>query len=141
MTSPDDANAEVERVPLKVVPIFVTAIEEPEAVEPEVVVEPEPEAAPRRRTPWVAVAAGILALGTVGVHVAALVVATDGRFELGTILGYVAIGLSALAVLTGIAAAIVGRLRGWAVAAAVLGLVANPYLLLLVLRSLSGASG
>ena len=139
MTSPDDANAEVERVPLKVVPIFVTAIEEPEAVEPEVVVEPEPQREPGRRTPWVAVAAGILALGTVGVHIAALVVATGGAFELGTMLGYVAIGLSALAVLTGIAAAVVGRLRGWAVAAAVVGLLANPYLLLVVLRLLSGA--
>ena len=140
MTSPDDTSiGEVERVPLKVVPIFVTAIEEvpepPEADDDDVVVN---EGEPKPRTPAVLIAAVVLALAAVGVHIAAIVVATAGDFPAGTILGYVAIGLSVLAVVVGVVAAIVGRGRVWAIVAASVGLLANPFLLLVALRFLSG---
>lgn len=132
MTSPGD----VERVPLKVVPIFVTPIEE----EPEVPDEPAEvvEEAPRARRPWVGLVAVALTLATIGVHVAAIAVATDGDFPLGTLLGYIAIGVSVLAVVVGVLAAIIGRGRAWGIGAAVVAVLANPVVLLIVLRFLSG---
>lgn len=132
MTSP----GEVERVPLKVVPIYVTPIEdEPEAPEeePEVV-----EEALRVRRPWIGLAAVALTVATIGVHAAAIVVASNGDFPTGTLLGYIAIGLSALAVVVGLVAAVVGRGRAWGIAAAVVAVLANPWVLLIVLRFLSG---
>ena len=181
MTSPEEPTAadappqgEVERVPLKVVPIFVQPIED----EPELVEEqdedadtvPSAEAAPRRRTRVVGIAAALLALGTIGVHIAAvvvssagdfatgaqlgwavallaaatigvhiaaIVVASSGDFATGTVLSYVAIGLSALAVVAGISGAIVGPRRAWGIVAALVAVLANPVVLLWLLRQLS----
>lgn len=130
---------EVERVPLKVVPIFVQPIEEePEAPDApdEDLVEEEP--APKPRTPLFAAAAGLLALATVAVHIAAIAVATGGDFPTGTFLGYFAVGLSGLAIVVGAVAIIRGRYRAWAIAAVVLAVLANPVVLLVVLRFLSG---
>ena len=137
-TSADDPTpTEVERVPLKVVPIFVTPIEdEPEvpAEEPQLV--EEPDARPRR--PWVGLGAVALTLATIAVHVAALVVSTAGDFPTGTLLAYVATGVSAAAVVVGIVAAILGRGRAWGIAAALVAVLANPIVLLAILRFLSG---
>ena len=144
--APDDAppHGEVERVPLKVVPIFVQPIVD----EPELVVEDDDddldpavsaEDEPRRRTRLVGIAAAVLALGTIGVHIAAVVVSSAGDFATGAQLGWVAIGLSALAVLVGVVAAIIGRGRAWGIVAALVAVLANPYVLLTVLRLLSGA--
>ena len=151
MTSPEEPNApddapphgEVERVPLKVVPIFVQPIVD----EPELVVEDDDdldaavsaEDEPRRRTRLVGIAAMVLALGTIGVHIAAVVVSSAGDFVAGAQLGWVAIGLSALAVLVGLVAAIIGRGRAWGIVAVLVAVLANPYVLLTVLRLLSGA--
>ena len=150
MTSPEEPTAadappqgEVERVPLKVVPIFVQPIED----EPELVEEqdedadavPSAEAAPRRRTRVVGIAAALLALGTIGVHIAAVVVSSAGDFGTGAQLGWIAIGLSALAVVVGVIAAVIGSGRAWGIAAALVAVLANPYVLLTVLRLLSGA--
>ena len=148
MTSPEEPTAaqpqgEVERVPLKVVPIFVQPIVD----EPELVVEDDDdldaavsaEDEPRRRTRLVGIAAMVLALGTIGVHIAAVVVSSAGDFVAGAQLGWVAIGLSALAVLVGLVAAIIGRGRAWGIVAALVAVLANPYVLLTVLRLLSGA--
>ena len=134
MTSPDSPSAaEVERVPLKVVPIYVQPIEEePELVE-EVVVE---EPAPRRRPPvWIA--AVVFALATIGVHIAAIVVASAGDFPTGTLLGYIAIVLSVLAVVAALVAVVLGRGRLWAILAAIVAVLANPFVLLTVLTGLS----
>ncbi len=135
MTSPDSPSAaEVERVPLKVVPIYVQPIDdEPEPVEEVVVEEPAP---PRRPPVWIA--AVVLALGTIGVHIAAIVVASAGDFPTGTLLGYVAIGLSLLSVIAGVVAAILGRGRTWGIVAAVIAVLANPFVLLTLLTWLSG---
>jgi len=140
--TPDPAQpaGEVERVPLKVVPIFVQPIEdEPEAAdeEPEADIVEE-EAPPRRPRPWLGVIAVLLALGTIGVHIAAVVVASSGEFALGTTLGYVAIGVSALAALVGIVAAVIGRGRITGILAALVAILANPLVLLALLRFLSG---
>ena len=143
--APDDAppHGEVERVPLKVVPIFVQPIVD----EPELVVEDDDdldaavsaEDEPRRRTRLVGIAAMVLALGTIGVHIAAVVVSSAGDFATGAQLGWVAIGLSALAVLVGVIAAIIGRGRAWGIVAVLVAVLANPYVLLTALRLLSGA--
>jgi hypothetical protein len=135
VTSPDSPSAaEVERVPLKVVPIYVQPIDdEPEPVEEVVVEEPAP---PRRPPVWIA--AVVLALGTIGVHIAAIVVASAGDFPTGTLLGYVAIGLSLLSVIAGVVAAILGRGRTWGIVAAVIAVLANPFVLLTLLTWLSG---
>jgi hypothetical protein len=109
-TSADEATpTDVERVPLKVVPIFVTPIEdEPEVPEDEPQLVEEPVARPRR--PWLGLAAVVLTLGTIGVHVAALIVSTAGDFPAGTLLAY----------------------------AAIVAVLANPVVLLAILRFLSG---
>jgi hypothetical protein len=140
VTSPDDISlGEVERVPLKVVPIFVQPIEDepepPETPDDEFVAEEHGRA---RRRPYVGIAAVLLALGTVGVHIAAVVVASGGDFPGGELLGYVAIGISALAAVVGLLAAIVGWGRAWGITAIVIAVLANPWVLLMVLRFLSG---
>ena len=145
-TGPDELAAdgprlgEVERVPLKVVPIYVHPIEDEPPVEQaedaDEVLDEEP--APKRRTAAYAFSAVVLALGTVAVHIAALVVATEGDFPAGTLLGYIAVGLSVLAVLTGIVAVIRRRAWVWALIATVVAVLANPVVLLAVLRFLSG---
>ena len=69
---------------------------------------------------------------------AAIAVATAGDFPTGTYLGYVAIGLSVLAVVVGVTAVIIGHGRVWAVPAIAVAVLANPWVLLTVLRFLSG---
>jgi hypothetical protein len=131
----------VERVPLKVVPYYVQPIEdEPEAEPPLDGEEPPKEPARESRVPrWIVGAAALLvALATVAVHIAALVIASADDAVTSTLLAYVAIGLSAVAVIVGILAIVLRRGRPWGIVAVVLGLVANPYLLLTVLRWASG---
>ena len=144
MTSPDEpTNSEVERVPLKVVPLYVEPLpDETDETEPELVVEDEGEdlasaRSARTRTPLVGIAAAVFALGTIGVHIAAIVVSSAGDFVLGAQLGWIAIGLSALALVVGLVAAIFGLGRAWGITAAVVAVLANPYVLLFVLTALS----
>ena len=92
------------------------------------------------RSPAVGAAALGLAAVTAIAHIIAVVVASANDFDLGTTLGYVAIGLSVLAVVLGALAVILDRGRRLGVASVALGLVANPYILLLLLR-LVGSSG
>jgi hypothetical protein len=97
----------------------------------EVVVEPTNSA-------LVGLAAAVLAIATIVVHVVAIVVASGGDFPASTILGYLAIALSVLAVAGGVTAAILDRGRRIGVIAAVIGVLANPWVLLVVLRFFSG---
>lgn len=85
---------------------------------------------------------GLIALGlatltalTVGVAVS---LAATGGFAIGTLLGYVAIALSAAAVVLGVVAAVANRGRRIGIAAAVVGVLANPLVLLVTLRLLAG---
>lgn len=129
----------LDRLPTKVVPYVVTgyAEEEQEPVDPEQPAESAAEAS-RTKTAWVGIVALGLSVCAAVLHVIAVVVASGNDFEPATLLGYGAIGVSALGVIVGIVAVIMGRGRRWGVAAIVLGLIANPLLLLVVLRFASG---
>ena len=129
MTTP----GEVERVPIKVVPYYVQD-------EPDVEVEPDPDPVvepvetPRRRTRLVGIGAAVLALATVALTAAAVVISSGGDFPLGTFLAYVAIGTSAAAVLVALVAIVGGFGRRWGIGALVVGVLANPLVLLTVLN-------
>lgn len=129
---------ELEKVPIKVVPIYIEPVYE-EYVDPVPPVADEaPPPAPRRST-LIGQLAFTAALATVVTHVIAVVVASANLWTTGTVLGYIAIGLSALAVVGGTVAIILRRGSRYGMVAIVLGLIANPFLLLVVLRFLSGA--
>ncbi|MDJ0336366.1 hypothetical protein QMG83_14140 [Salinibacterium sp. G-O1] len=134
-----DSSGSVERVPLKVVPMFIEeqTIELPE--EP-VTPPPEPaEAAPRGPLPWVGVISIVLGVVAAIVQIIAIVGATDGDLELGIVLGYLAVIIAIAAVFLGIAAIIVKRGRRAGVVGILLGILANPLILLMILRFLDGA--
>ena len=97
---------------------------------------PTPRERRRPRSPGrIALSAGIL---TPLVVSAGILAATDGAFLVGTVLAFVAIGTSGIAVLLGLVAAVGGWARGAGIAAIVLGVVANPILLLRGLGILGG---
>ncbi len=125
---------ELEPVPLKVVPMYV----EPDDAEPAAPEGPEPPeiqvVAARARTPLVGIAALALAVLTAIVHGVAVAVASGGDAQTGTVLAVVAIGLSILAVVGGLVALIAGLGRRTGAAAFVLGGLANPVVLLNLLR-------
>ena len=132
MTTP----GEVERVPIKVVPYYV---QEPEpdldsARTPQPEPEAEPVETPRRRTRLVGIGAAVLALATSVVTAAAVVTSSNGDFPVGTFLAYVAIGVSAVAVLVSLVAIVGGFGRRWGIGALVVGVLANPPVLLTVLN-------
>lgn len=133
---------ELDKVPIKVVPIYFDPVVEQapeEPLEPEVVVEPEPADAPRRRLGIVgglSVVAAIVAAVLTGVGVG---VASAGAYDAGTVLAWAAIVVSAAAVLGGLVALIVGWGRWAGAVAVVLGLAANPWLLATVLGALAPA--
>ncbi|MGV8896903.1 MAG: hypothetical protein ACOH10_06930 [Rhodoglobus sp.] len=136
-----DSSGSVERVPLKVVPMFIEeqTIELPE--EP-VTPPPEPaEAAPPGPRPWVGVISILLGVVAAIVQIIAIVGATDGELELGIVLGYLAVIVAIAAVFFGIAAIIVKRGRRAGVVGILLGILANPLILLMILRFLDGAQG
>jgi hypothetical protein len=131
----------IEKVPLKVVPYYVDP--EPLQLEPGVPVDPVVESgpvvelvetAPRRRFPFLGATALVLAVLTAAVHVAALVASTAGDIRLGTVFAFLAIGLSIISVASGIVSIIVDRIRWPGIAAIPLGVLANPFLLLQLLR-------
>lgn len=131
----------MEHVPTKVVPFFVTGYDEVETpTEPE-----EPTAAPEpaeervARSSILGQIALCFALATIAAHVVAVVVASSGSFVAGSVIAWIAIVASIVTILTSLVA-IIGRFgRGWAIAALVLGIFANPVLLLNVLNFLGGA--
>lgn len=85
--------------------------------------------APRARLRWPGLVSAVLGLLTVGGLIAGLVLATSDLFEPATWVAWATIGVSAGAVLLGSIALIAGLGRGWAAAGLVLGIVANPLVL------------
>jgi hypothetical protein len=132
---------EIEHVAPKVVPYYVTGFDE-EYVEPQVDPEPvvEPEQ-PKRTTGVPRALVGMIALGLAVVmavlHVVGIVVASGNDYGTATAIAWVAIVISGVAVLGGVAAIILRRGRGWGIAAIVLGVLANPVILLYLLRLVS----
>jgi len=121
---------EVQRVPLKVVPIF---IDEPVVAEP-IETPDAPPPAPRRKTALLgatALAAAVIAGVLQGVAIA---VATGGDYFAATVLGYLSIGLAVVAVVGGVVAIVLDRGRRLGSAAVALGVLANPFVLLTLFR-------
>ncbi|MEP6478239.1 MAG: hypothetical protein ABJB03_02515 [Rhodoglobus sp.] len=88
---------------------------------------------------------GILALGLVVlagiVEVLAVNTATDGRYLVGTVLGWGAVFGSVLGLLVGVVATVLDLGRRWAITAMVLSLVANPIVVLTVLNFVKQIGG
>ena len=128
------SGGELERVPIKVVPYYVQPLDsEPEPP----ILDVEPEAPSRLR--WLpGLAALVLAVSTAIVHGTAIAAATGGDFAGGELLGYVAVGLSIGSFVVGAAAILLGRGRAFGVAAVLLGVLANPVVLLKVLELAAG---
>ncbi len=128
----------IERIPTKVVPYVVTGYaEEVIPAYPDVGPTDEPAQPPRGPRGLVGMAALALAVIMAVLHVIGVVVASGGDFESATVIAWVVIGLSVLAVVGGIVAVILRRGRGWGVAAIALAVIANPVVLLYLLRFVS----
>lgn len=130
---------ELDKVPIKVVPIYIEPVsEQEEPLEREVVVEPEPEDAPRRPVQVLGRLSALVAVATAIITGIGVGVASTGGYEAGTVLAWVAIILSASSVLGGLVAVIGNWGRPAGVAAIIVGLCANPWLLATVLGALAG---
>lgn len=102
----------------------------------------EPTAtSPRVPWPWIGALSIVLGVVAAVMQIAAIVGATDGDLERGIVLGYLAIILAIAAVLAGIAAVIVRRGRRLGIAGILVGILANPLVLLGILRFFDGAQG
>lgn len=97
-----------------------------------------PPAAARAPWPWVGALAIALAVVAGVVQVIAIVGASAGDFELGIVLGYLAVGLAVVAVVVGIVAIIARRGRRTGVVGILLGMLANPLVLLAILQFFGG---
>lgn len=131
----------MEHVPTKVVPFFVTGYDEVEVpVEPEEPADvPEPAEERVARSSILGQIALCLALATAAAHVIGVVLAVSGSFVAGAVFAWIAVVASIVTILVSLVA-IVGRFgRGWAIAALILGVFANPLVLLNVLNFLGGS--
>ncbi len=124
---------ELDKVPIKVVPIYIEPVVEAPPLEPEPTLEPEETREPRRALSFVGGSAFLVALATAIVTGVGVSVASNGFYDAGTVLAWVGIVLSALAVIGGLVAAVVGWGRRWAVLAILVGLLSNPWVLATVL--------
>ena len=129
---------ELDKVPIKVVPIYIEPVLE-EYVDPEPEPTPPDVVAPVRTSPLLGGLALTVGVLMVVVHIAAIVVSSANQWVAGTVIGWVAIALSVLAVIGGVVAIVLARGRGLGLAAVVVGIVGNPFVLLVLLRVLSGA--
>ena len=129
----------VERVPLKVVPMFI----EDQSVQlpPDPAAPPPAADVPRAPRPWLGALSVALALVAATVQVVAIVGATAQDFELGIVLAFLAVILAVAAVGVGIAAVVVKRGRHAGIAGILLGMLANPLVLLAILRFVDGVQG
>ncbi|MFC5502575.1 hypothetical protein ACFPJ4_10020 [Lysinimonas soli] len=92
----------------------------------------------RRPRRWPGIAASVLALLMLVATGSAIAVASGGRFAISTGLAYLAIALSAAAVVVGIVA-IVGRWsRGAGIVGVIVAVLGNPLVLLYGLTALGG---
>lgn len=133
------APGSVEHVPLKVVPMYIEAVSDDGTGEPGE--PPEIQTVGQRvRGPLVGIGALGLAVAGGVVHGVAVAVGTGGDGAGATILAIVAIVLTAAAFLAGLVAVVFGFGRRAGVVAMVLALVANPVVLLTVLRWVEGAA-
>jgi hypothetical protein len=103
--------------------------------------EPTPAPVAARRFPFrsiLGVAAALVAVATVVIHIVGISVATAGDWEAGTTLGYVANAASILGILLGAIATVLGLGRAWGIAAIVVSVFANPFLLVQLFAFIEG---
>lgn len=81
-------------------------------------------------SPWLPASLGlVLVAAAVALQAAGIVQTTDGNWERGTLLAWLAIGSSVLAAIVGLAMAVLRRAWRLGLLVMVLALAANPYLL------------
>lgn len=113
---------------IKVVPMFIDSQVQPQP-------SPQSKQAPgtRPKSPrlgWISLSLAVGAAFFLGIAIA---ISTNGAYVAGSILGVIAIGFSAWAVIIGAVAILLRRGRRLAIAGVIFGLFANPVLLLWLL--------
>jgi hypothetical protein len=94
--------------------------------------------AKRRPAPWLLGVVGLaLAIAAGVLQLLGIIQATGLNWQRGTLLAWLAIGASTAAFLVGLIAIILNRGRRWGVAAMIVAIFANPWLLAQLLGSLS----
>lgn len=94
--------------------------------------------AKRRSVPWILGVVGLtLAAAAAVLQVLGIIQASGLNWQRGTLLAWVAIGVSTVAFLIGLIAIILNRGRRWGVAAMILAVVANPWVLTQLLGAFS----
>lgn len=132
---------ELDRVPIKVVPIYLDPVVE-EVADPSTdgsdsgqhgPEEPTPQRRPRtpstarvRTIGPIALVGGLVTVVLTGIGVG---VASTGSYDAGTILAWVAIAVSAVSVLAALAAVVFGWGRAWGIVGLVLAIAGNPWVL------------
>ena len=130
---------ELDQVPIKVVPIYLDPVVEEPPLEPEpIIVEPEPR--PTRGLMFLGPVALLGGLATAILTGVGTGVAAAGQYETGTVLAWVAIAVSALAVIVSLAAIVFDRGRWWGVGGLVVAVFANPWVLTSLLGLLAGST-
>lgn len=119
----------LEKVPIKVVPIY---FDEPLHTQPIEMPDVAPKR-PRRKTPLIGALGVALAATAAVLQAVAIGVATGGDYLSSTVVAYLAIGFSVLAVGIGVLGIALNRGRRLGIAAVIVGIVANPLVLLLLL--------
>ncbi|MET3769412.1 cell division protein FtsX [Marisediminicola sp. UYEF4] len=87
---------------------------------------------------WLGILAAVFAVACAGLVVAGVAVALAGDFAASTLLAQLAIGCSIAAIVTGVVAIVLKRGRRWGIAGCVLGILANPLVAVVVLRTFDG---
>ena len=106
-----------------------------EPVAPEPIETPDaPPPAPRRKTALLGATAFAAAVIAGVLQAVAIVVATGGDYFASTVLAYLSIGLAVLGVVVGVVAIVLHRGRRLGIVAVVVGVIANPFVLLTLLR-------
>ena len=93
---------------------------------------------PVRPGSWPGVLAVVLAAACAGLVATGVTVALTGDYAVATLLAQLAIGCSIAAVAIGIVSMVLGRGRRLGIAGCVLGVLANPLITLVVLRTVDG---
>lgn len=94
----------------------------------------------RVKTPLLGIVAFGLAVLAAAFQICGIVAASSGAFGTATVFAWAAVGASVLAVVIGVIAIVGDFGRRWGIAAVVLGLIANPWLLQQVLALLGGGA-
>jgi uncharacterized membrane protein YcjF (UPF0283 family) len=132
--------ADLEQVPIKVVPMYIDETAPVETAPVDGETDPQ-RAARKNRWGLLGLAALVVAALALVTQAIAIIVASASDFAAGTVLGYLAIGLSVLSVAGGIAAVVTRRGRRAGAAGIALGVVGNPLFVLGVLRLLDSVRG